>query len=381
MTAVRNRVRLALLALAATLSLAGALLWITAPSPEASTAAVSDADGQPAAVRVAALRATRRPVREEVLLSGVVEPIRRVTLTAEVDGRIVALGAREHEAVRAGQEIATLDDTLRRAALERAEAVVLRATASHRLAELEFERRRNLSKDGLVSPAELDVAASRERETYGALAEARALRDEAREILARTVIHAPFDGLLTNFNLEVGDRMQPGGRIGEIIDISSVEVELGVNEIQVGALHPGARVAIRVSVHPERAFPATVRDVGTAIRPETRKFPIEIVAANPQRLLLPGMVADVRVALGSAEPRIRIPRQATVSEFGLTYVFALDTGRNPAIATRRRVKVRSVAFRPAELEVIDGLEEGESIAAGNLRDLRDGVPVVVEDYP
>ncbi len=372
-----KRVSLFVFAVAAVLAAVGVGLLVTSPSqrPEA----VADVtEVQTAATRVPGLTVARRVVRDRIEVPGVVKPIRRVLLAAEVDGRVVSLGAREHERVRAGQLIVQLDDKIRKVALERAEAAVVRTRSTHRLAGLALDRLRQLFGQGVSSQAELDRATSEERAAFGALGEAEAMRKEASELLAKTTIRAPFDGVLNGFDLEVGDRLQIGGRIGEVIDLSQVEIEIGVTDKQVIALQPGDPVTFAVGVYPGRSLHGTIRRIGSALNATTRKFPVEVIADNADGLLLPGMIARVACEVGDGHPVMRIPRQATQEEFGLTYVFVLEDEDDRLVARRRRVEVRPVPFRPAELQVTEGIEPGERIAASNLRDLSDGVRVVIE---
>lgn len=361
---------------AAILAAGGLMLFVTAPRQEA---AVSDgAAEQQVAIRVPAARVARRAAREQIEISGVIQPFRTVVLAAEVNGRVAARGAREHEAVTAEQPLLQLEDTIRRAAVDRAEAAVVRARSEHRLAELELARQRRLYAKGVSSEAERDRVASTERAAFGALGEAEAMLVEARELLAKTTVRAPFDGVLSDFDVEVGDRLEVGQRIGEVIDLAQVKIEIGVSGAQVIAVRPGEAVALALDVYPGRAFPGAIRSLGSATDPATRKFPIEVVAPNSDGLLLPGMVARAALAVGGATPVIRISRQATLEEFGLTYVFVLEADADRLVARRRRIAVRPVAFRPAEFEVLEGLADGEQIATGKLRDLRDGALVAVE---
>lgn len=374
-----KRVSLVVLTVAGALTLAGVALMATSSRQQTTEAAAELSQPQTAAVRVSPLTVTRRFVRDQVEVPGVIKPIRRVVLSAEIDGRIAAIGAREHEPVEADQVIVQLDDTIRKAALGRAEAAVLRTRSSHRLAQLELDRLRNLFDQGVSSEAELDRATSEERATFGALGEAEAMLAEARELVKKTTIRAPFDGILNDFDLEVGDRLNTGGHIGEVIDLARVEIEVGVTDAEVIALRPRDGVEFVVGVYPGRRFRGTIRHIGSALDATTRKFPVEVVADNPDGLLLPGMVTRVTCEVGDEQPVIRIPREAALEEFGVSYVFVLEGDGARTVARRKRVVVRSVPFRPALLEVAEGLQGDERIAAAGLRDLRDGMAVAIEE--
>jgi RND family efflux transporter MFP subunit len=372
-----NRVSLVVTAVAALLGASGVLLIATAPRTQVSEAAI-DASVEDY-LHVAGLRLGATPTRDRIEVPGVIQPIRRVALAAEVSGRLSAVGAAEHSVVAAGQMILQLDQALPQAAVDRSQAAVLRTRSTHRLAELDLERQRSLFDRGVSSQAELDRAVSQERATLGALREAEATLVEAEELLAKSTIRAPFDGVLTNFDLEVGDRVDVGSPIGEVLDLGQVEIEIGVTDREIVALQPGDAATFEIGAFPNRVFAGRVRAIGSALDATTRKFPVEVVADNPEGVLLPGMVARVACEIGDERAVLRLPRQATTEEFGLSYVFVLVPEDDHLVVRRRRVALRPVAFRPAEVEVAGGLEAGEWIVAANLRDVSDGLRVVLEE--
>ena len=370
----------ALLVVGLGLGAAGVALFTTAPRRNVEHPGSGAAVTEAAAVPVTAYRLQRSTERERIEVSGLVQPIRRARLAAEVDGQVVRIDVREHERGASGAEILKIDDSIRRAAVERAAASLLRAESAHRLAELEAERLRRLRRTAVASQAELDAAEARVREATGARAEARATLAEAEVLLERTSIRAPFAGILTAFDIEVGDHVMPGTPIGEWIDLDQVEIELGLNESQVVAVQAGDPVAVRAQVYPGRTFPAAVRRIGAAIDRETRLFPVAIEVDNRDGSLLAGMVVVATLEIGADRPVVHVPREATVEEFGLTYVYVITDEDDATVARRRRVTVGAVAFRPTLLAVFEGVDAGERIVAEGLRNLRDGMLVVVEDH-
>jgi len=134
----------------------------------------------------------------------------------------------------------------------------------------------------------------------------------------------------------------------------------------------GQAVELRVEAFPGEVFDGRVLRVGGAVDDETRKFPVEVEVANPGARLLPGMVGSVALDLGEGEPRLLIPREAAVDEFGLRFVWRLEPNGGGLAAHRRRVLVRGIPFHPSEFEVVDGLEDGDEIAVTAVRQLREG---------
>ncbi len=352
---------------------AAALLFGTAEQP-----ALEAAPGvRP--IAVAAVRLDASPLRRRARLAGVLEARRDVELFAETRGRVLAIGAEKLDRVEAGQVLVRVDPTLARVALERAEAGVARSESQLELAELNLARRRSLVERQVSSEADLDAAENAERIAAAALREARATRDEARDQLTKKRIAAPFEGVLRAFPVEVGEYVREGQQLGELLDLSTVRMTVGVSDRQIVSIRVGAQVQAEVEALPGERFEGTVLRAGSATDPDTRKFPVEIEMGNSDGRLLPGMVARVTLDLGDELPVLLVPRDATVDEFGLSFVYVLEHNGSGMVARRRRVEVRDVAFEPGVVQVDAGLEPGETIATTGMRQLSDGAPVEVRD--
>ena len=162
-----------------------------------------------------------------------------------------------------------------------------------------------------------------------------------------------------------------------ILDLSEIEIEVGVSDREVIAIRSGDTVSVEVDVFPGDSFRGRVKQVGRAADAQTRKYPVQIAVANPDARLLAGMLGRVRFDLGAREPSIRIPRAAAHKEFEIDYVFVVNGSEAAPVVQRRRVRTRAVPFRPDLLEVVEGLQPGERIATSRVGELRDGLPVSV----
>jgi membrane fusion protein (multidrug efflux system) len=380
------------LALAAAALLGALLMFWTSPEAVARRereAAAKEARGvaaEPAVAKLAPAEArlavevhvARREIRSVTSeLSAVLAPIRSVVVAAEVGGRVVAVNAEEHRRVEAGASLIELERTFLEAALERARAQLLRAEAAHGLARTELERQRGLAEREIASEAQLDRASNQERAGYAALLDARAALLDARTRLEKTVITAPFAGVVNSLDLEPGAYLQPGQPVVELLDLSEIEVGFGVTDREVVALRVGDAVSLRVDVFPEEWFEGTIAQVGRAADERTRKYPVQAHVPNPEGRLLASMLGKVRFHVGESGPVIWIPRRALQREFELDYVFVLERDGGAPVARRRRVTTRSVPFRPDLIEVIEGLDDGERVAVSSVRELRAGQRVRV----
>ncbi len=324
------------------------------------------------ALEVEALRVGRAESRLTARLRGVLRGVRSVELAAEVAGRVLAVPAEEHAPVAAGDVLVRLDPVLLEAAGAGAEASLLRARAVHRLARLQLDRQRDLVARQVASAAELDRAESEERSSRAGAAEARASLDDAVARLDKTRIVAPFDAIVNWLDLEPGAYVQTGARVAELIDISAIEVEVGVSDRQVVILRPGDAAMLEVDVFPGEQFVGSIARIGRAADSRTQQYPVEVQVPNPGERLLPGMVGRVSLAAGEPRSVMLLPRRAAQREFELDYVFVLEPQDGAATVARRRVQTRPVPFRPDLLEVVSGLEEGDWVAISNLRELATG---------
>jgi membrane fusion protein (multidrug efflux system) len=334
----------------------------------------------PPVVSVDGFLAREADSRLLVEVSGVLEPVRSVVKGAEVPGAVVEVAVEENAHVQAGDLLVRLDPALPEAAVARARAAARQAEAADRLARAELGRQRNLSQGGVNSAAELDRADTEARRAAAQVAEARAQLVDAETRLAKTRIEAPFSGVVHLLDLEPGAYLQPGQPVAEIVDLSEVELEVGVSDRQIMALEDGAPVRVAVDVYPGEAFQGRILRRARAPDAATGKYAVPVRVANPEERLLPGMLASVRFELGDARPTLRVPRRAVLREFELDYVYALesvDGEDGVALARRRLVKTRPLPFRPDLVEVLDGLASGERIAITGLRELREGLRVRV----
>lgn len=366
----RSRLRGALLGITVALVAGGYALRWTAPDPEA----LPTAEPQAPLLETFELRPER--LRPRATVSGLLEPRRRVDLFAEVEGRVIEVGARELDHVEAGALLLRMDPTLAEVAVDRARAAIARAESEGVLARANLERNRGLASSDATSRARLDEAENASRLAHASLLEARASLAEAQDRLAKQTVTAPFAGVLRSFPVEVGEYVQPGERVAELLDVERLRITIGLTDRQVVALEPGTRVGIEVDARPGEAVEGEVVRVGGAIDLATRKFPVRIEVDNADGGLLPGMVARMDLALGESRDVMAVPLDAVIDEFGLRHVFVVRPAEGGGhTVAKRRVLADPIPFRPTELELRAGLAEGERIAISSVRQLRDGMAV------
>jgi len=333
--------------------------------------------------------------------SGYVTARRRATVSSKVTGKVVEVFIEEGQAVRQGQVLARLDDSQARAQLAYAQAQVAAARKSAgqdqaRLheAELNLQRRQRLMQENVVGRAEVDTAQAdvdslKARIAYAqeqiAVAESQVrLR---RTDLDDTVVRAPFSGIAISKDAQAGEMVSPvsaGGGftrtgIGTIVDMSSLEIEVDVNESFINRVRPDQKVEAVLDAYPDWRIPAhVITTVPTADRQKaTVRVRIAFEKMDPKILLDMGVKVSFlrdeqpdRAAAPSA--RFSVPKSAVRTLDGRSVVFVLKGDR-----VERRA-VRAGLEEGDQVEVLSGVSAGEQVVVEGPVDLKDGDRVKIQ---
>jgi len=329
----------------------------------AASAASATSDADTTAVPVVAHAVTVSTRAWSTTASGIVQAHTSVDVAFQLPGKVVAVGPEEGQPVHAGQEIASLDPTDYRLALEQASAQADRAANDR-------DRNAPLLASGGIAPADMDHLESGARQSAAAA-------DLAKKRLADTQLTAPISGIVARRAIEVGATVAAGQPAFTIVDLDPVRVRVGVPEADVGHITEGAAAAVRIP-----ALDATVAGrvslVGVVADPTTRSYTVEISVPNPARRLRAGMVAEATIQTRETTPAVMVPAAAVLHGGGVngtTIVYLLD--RDAARVHARRVAT-GVA-RGDSLEITSGVAAGDRIVVAGQQRLRDGVRVQLLD--
>jgi RND family efflux transporter MFP subunit len=333
--------------------------------------------------------------------SGYVTARRRATVSSKVTGKVEEVLVEEGMRVEAGQVLARLDDRQARLVLGLAEAqldaarkAVTETEAVLREARLRQERIRALVADGVSSKAEWD-AVEAEADALAARIEAqkgqaRAAEREvaiARQALDDTVIRAPFAGVAISKDAQPGEMISPvsaGGGftrtgISTVVDMSSLEIEVDVNEAYIQRVAAGQPVTATLDAYPDAPLPARVITTIPAADREKATVTVRIGFEALDARILPDMGVKVAFladpespdAAAAARPTARIARSAVRGAAGEEFVFVV---RPDSTLERRAVRLAAGGRDPAE--VVAGLSAGERVVVEGPADLAEGRRVV-----
>ncbi len=252
-------------------------------------------------------RQTAAPRTAEVILRGRTEAMRKVDVKAETHGRIVELNVAKGDRVAAGAVLARLSAEDRPAQL--AEAKALRAQR-----RLEYEAARRLSEKGFR--AQTQVAGSK-----AALEAAAAALSRAEVELENTLVHAPFDGVVAERMVEMGDFVETGDPVARILDLEPVLAVAQISERDVSRLTVGDPARVRLIGGAE--IDGTIRFIAPEADPTTRTFRIEVELPNPDGAIADGLTAELGLPLEEVSAHLVSPAILTLSEAGIVGVKAL----------------------------------------------------------
>jgi len=333
--------------------------------------------------------------------SGYIVARRRATVSSKVTGKVLDVLIEEGHPVKAGQILAHLDDTQARASLNLADAQLAAAQkgmaedqAKLAQAEVTLRRREALLKEQVVGKAEVDDAQSivdstRARIAYSQqqIGVSQRQVELQKTMLDDMIVRAPFSGVVITKDAQPGEMISPvsaGGGftrtgIGTIVDMSSLEIEVDVNETYINRVVPGQKVEAVLDAYQDWRIPAhVITTIPSADRQKaTVKVRIGFEALDPR--ILPDMGVKVSFlrdgpAAGQAPtvPPVVVPKAAIRSVDGKSVVYVLNNDR----VERRAVNVGLTTGE--QTEVLSGVRAGERVVIEGPQTLKDGDKVKVQ---
>lgn len=325
-----------------------------AGGPAAATTSAAPAGRPPTAVE--AVAAALGVITESVEAIGTLRSAESVLIKSEVAGRVHTIGFTEGTAIRTGEVLIQLDDSIPRAQLEQAKASLIFSRSN-------FQRFEELARSNAASAKTRDEALAKLRIDEAAVQLAAA-------VLAKMQILAPQNGNLGLRQVSVGDYLAPGDPIVNLEQIDPIKVDFRVPEVFAPAVRTGQTVAITVDALPERAFQGQVLAIDPKIDENGRNLLVRAVVPNAERALLPGMFARVLLTLERRDQAVTIPEESIVP------------GRPPAVfrvidGKAVRTPVVTGQRRKGQVEIRQGVAAGEMVVTAGQLKIGDGAPVRV----
>ncbi len=302
-------------------------------------------------------------------LTGSIVADQQSDVAANVSGRIVATYVERGQAVKKGQALALVDAKGAAFSASAASAQARAAETNLALAMTDCERSDKLFKDGAIAKSEYDrLKSSCSSQVFSAEA-AKSNAGLAAKLADDTVIRAPFDGVIGERFVNVGEYVQPPSKVASVYSVNPVRVQISVPENAVGAVQQGQSVEVRVSAFSERVFNGKVRFVAPNLRPTTRDLLIEAIADNADGALKPGMFSTVRLVTGES-PQPTVPLDAIRAD-GTTKRLFLAQGDKAV-----ELVIQTGSTKDGRIAILDKLAATDKVIVKPPAALRDGSAIL-----
>lgn len=310
-----------------------------------------------AAVAVRIAKATREVPDLDVVANGNFAPAQELSLASEKSGRVVRVLVDEGSYVQKGQTVATIR-------VDQLSVDVRNAEANYQTAQADLQRYENAFRTGGVTQQQVDQARLN-------LENAKAKLEQSRINLGDANIRATISGVVNKRYIEPGAVVSPGSALFDIVNVSSLKLQVSVNEAQVANLKTGEPVNVKASVFPDKTFSGKINFIA-ARADEALNFPVEIVITNNTgNQLKAGMYGTAIFDFPNQSSVIMVPRTAFVGSVNSRQVFVAenDVARLKTVTPGRVIGEK--------VEILEGLSEGTNVITSGQINLVDGSKVSI----
>ena len=329
---------------------------------------------------------TRGDVAAHLTVVGNLIGLQTVDVASRTAGRLLSVSVELGDAVRRGQVIAKVEDReiaeqvrQAEASLEVSKATIRQREADLKVAEVNFDRSKNLFGRQLLAKQSLDDAESRYLAAVAQLdlANAQLNQNEARlqELrfnLQNTVIASPVDGFVGRRNVDPGAMVNTNTAIASVVEISRLKLVVNVVERDLRMVTPGDVGTVEVDAYPGETFTGRIARVAPVLDPATRTASIEIEIPNPGYRLKPGMYARVSLTVEERKNALLAPKSAVIDFESKRGVW------EPTEDNRARFVPVTLGIEGTDtIEVLSGLKEGQRFVTTGAAAVRNNDQLVI----
>lgn len=346
-----NKLKVSIIALVVLITLIAVLMYNKA---KMATKAKNDTINSYA---VSVVTVGKQKLAQQLSLVGTIAANNDVAIVSETQGKIIDVYAKVGDYKSAGSIIYQVDDEMKKAGH-------ITAETNYEKAKKDLTRYESLRKENTVSDTQIESA----RLAFKSA--------EAQYIIARrqyndTKITTPISGVITSKLVDVGNYVQSGNVVANVVDVSRLKVKLNVAERDAFRLNVGGNVEVTTDVYPGVAFRGKIESISSKAD-EAHSYPIEVGLANSKdHPLKAGMFGRVSFTSTMNNDMLTIPREALVGSMKKPQVFVVEG----LTAKLRNIVVGSEVGR--RLTVLSGLNDGDTIVVNGQNNLKDNVAVTI----
>jgi RND family efflux transporter MFP subunit len=303
------------------------------------------------------VQVTKENVQEQLSLTGTINAFSDVTVISETSGKVTEVHAEIGDYKSAGSVIVKVDDEIKKANFELAEA-------NYNKAKKDLERFKKLALTNSASDQQMEGAQL-------AFQSAEAQYTIAKRQFNDTKITTPISGVITSRPVEIGTMINNGMAVANVANISQLKVRINLSEADAFKVKVGDTVGIVTDVYTEHRYTGKIKSISDKCD-DVHTYPVEIIINNDKKFpLKAGMFGRIFFNSNLNGISITIPRDALIGSSRDAKVYVVNNG----IANLRDIEV-GLEFG-TKLQVIRGLNEGETIVVAGQSNLKDGYKVTI----
>jgi RND family efflux transporter MFP subunit len=304
------------------------------------------------------------------VITGAIQPERKADLRAEVSAVVLQVLKENGDPVKRGDVLVKLDETSIHDSLLSAQESLRAATQALEQSQRALARLKTLRESGMTSAQALDDAEVRRNSAQSELSAARARVAAAQQQVTRTVVRAPFDGIVSDRKVSPGDTAAIGKELLKVIDPASMRFEGRVSADKIAAVKVGQPVMFRVNGYGEQQFSGTVKRIDPSANDVTRQVEVLVGFAGENRPRVAGLYAEGRIDAELSDA-LMLPESALVRDGDKTYTWKV---KGNALA-KADLAMGTRDPRTGSFEVKGGLAAGDMVLRHPNSSLKDGQKV------
>ena len=363
--------------------------------------------------------------QNKLIIPGKLNPKEQVTVTSKASGTIQSINIEVGKAVKKGQLIAKIDDsmykiqydaakvgvdnanqtldrmtnfsdeTMKSQDIEMAEAAQKSAQTNFENVEKNYLNMKQLYEKGAVAKTDFDSIETQYNLTKQALdtsnealkqatrgyeynlkganigvEAAKNTYKQAGENLKYTQIFSPISGIVSEKNISVGENINPGAPIFTVVNINEMYVDAGVSEIDISKLKVGQIVKVTVDAYKGEVYEGKISNISPVINENSKTYPIRVTILNKEKKLKAGMFAQLEVILDEHKGTKAVPKEIVLKEGAESFIFVIDKEK------AKKKKIQTGYQSNDYIEVISGLTGTEKIVFVGYDALIDGEKVI-----
>jgi len=322
-------------------------------------------------VNVRVLPAETKKVQPYLETTGTLNADEEVTVSSEVDGIVRQLKVEEGSSVSKGSLLVEINEVDYMLDKKRSDAALKQAEANLANAKAEYQRKKSLYKEELITKQQFDDISTRVTLAEADVTRAKATLETAAEKLSRTKVYSPLNGAVKEKKVSIGDYVRNGSPLFQLIKVDPLKLNFTISEKDIAGLKIGQEVVFTVDSFPGKNFKGKVNLLYPNVEERTRTLRAEAIVPNANHMLKPGFFTRVTIYTEETREVVVAPLTALMYDNSTISLFVVDGN----VAHARTVKTGGKYGE--NVEIVEGLKEKEQVVIVGQNNLSEGVKVNV----